>query len=100
MDITKLSLNEKELLSEALKNSLPLIEALDTAIYDLQNYYLKEFEEMEIALKEILVNDESISSDDVATVYNKELLTIKEDIQERATVSFNNIKDQFLAIAA
>ncbi len=94
----KLTEKEKSELRKSFQDNLPMLNELNEALNNMEEYYLEEFKEQDEELKDILVNDETIAEADLSKVYLEELAKVKEEIEEEAFEAFQEIKEHFLEI--
>lgn len=94
----KLTTEEQNKLKESFRENLPLFEELNKAILEIEEYYLKEFQEQDEELKDILINNESIKEEDLEEIYLSELAEIKKEILLEAEESLQEVKEYFISL--
>lgn len=91
-----ISFKDKEILKQALEKNLPLFEELKKEILELEHRYFSEFQELDEALQSVLVNDETVATENLAQVYMRELKKTKANLEVRAKLSFQELESNFL----
>ncbi len=95
MDLDKLTEKEKVELKDFLLKRIPLFNKFDEELQSVEDFYLELFEILEEEIKDRLANDESISDEDLESIYIKELEFVKADLLERAIERFSEIQNNF-----
>ena len=73
----------------------PLMQASAKEVSQVEETAMSDFKKAQVIIKEALIKDKSISGEELEEVYLSKLKEIKEEIQRRAEIEFEEIKNKY-----
>lgn len=91
----QLTEQEKIELRQAFEKKAPFLKNLTLEIETIEEYYTEKFERIDKQIKEELVNDHTISDQDLIGEYVKRLETAKKKLLAKAIEKFGLVKEKY-----